>query len=213
MLGSLPWRAHRRTVSDDVRATSATSSAVRSASGCVMHRTLGRSDALCQTHATVFFSSSRVWPRTLCSMTDSTMGHRPPGWIPDVSTFGARLALVRQAMGWGNVKLAATLCGIPVETWRTWERDGIEPKSRITQCMKIAGVTGVDYRWLALGPDGPTPAPAAAERSASGPYRDQRVVARILPPPAGKPDGRTVRTRPIADRHPSLGSLSFAACR
>jgi len=78
---------------------------------------------------------------------------REPGWIPNVSTFGARLALVRQAMGWGNVKQAAQLCGIAVETWRTWERDGVEPKSLISACMKIAGVTGVDYRWLALGPE------------------------------------------------------------
>lgn len=83
-------------------------------------------------------------------MTD--LQKRAPGWVPDLSSFGARLALVRQAMGWGNVKQAAQLCGIPVETWRTWERDGMTPRAYINACMKIAGVTGVDLNWLAVGP-------------------------------------------------------------
>jgi hypothetical protein len=100
-----------------------------------------------------------LW-RSLCGMSEDRTaaarerlrnGH-PTGWIPDTSTFGARLALVRQHMGWGNVKQAAQLCSIAPETWRTWERDNIEPKSLVSACMKIAGVTGVDYRWLALGP-------------------------------------------------------------
>jgi hypothetical protein len=43
------------------------------------------------------------------------------GWVPDDSTFAARLALVRQRMGW-NVKKAADECGIAVENWRRWER-------------------------------------------------------------------------------------------
>lgn len=78
---------------------------------------------------------------------------RAPGWVPDISTFGARLALVRQAMGWGNVAEAAKMCGVPIASWRNWERDGREPRGLINVAMKIAGVTGVDYRWLALGPD------------------------------------------------------------
>ncbi len=88
---------------------------------------------------------------TLPRMTD-VQRKREPGWIPDLTGFGARLALVRQHMGWGNVKQAASLCGIAVETWRTWERDNVAPKHPLPACMKIAGVTGVDYRWLALGP-------------------------------------------------------------
>jgi hypothetical protein len=84
-------------------------------------------------------------------MTDS-QARRAPGWVPDLSTFGARLALVRQHMGWGNVKQAAELCAIPVQTWRTWERDGMVPRNYINACMKIAGVTGVDLNWLAVGP-------------------------------------------------------------
>jgi transcriptional regulator with XRE-family HTH domain len=77
---------------------------------------------------------------------------RPPGWIPDLSTFGARLALLRQTMGWTNVKEAAVACAIPVETWRRWENGKFEPRGLVNAAMKISGVTGVDYRWLALGP-------------------------------------------------------------
>jgi transcriptional regulator with XRE-family HTH domain len=78
---------------------------------------------------------------------------RPPGWVPDVATFGARLALLRQAMGWTNVKEAANACSIGPENWRRWESGKFEPRGLVSACMKIAGVTGVDYRWLALGPD------------------------------------------------------------
>ena len=46
------------------------------------------------------------------------------GWVADDSEFGARLALIRQRMAWGNVKEAALACGLPVESWRNWERDG-----------------------------------------------------------------------------------------
>lgn len=119
---------------------------------------------------------------------------REPGWIPDLSTFGARLAAVRQAMGWGNVAEAATACGIPVATWRNWERDGREPRGIVTKSMMIAGVTGVDYRWLAMGPERmPEPASPgmATRRYQSGP----RVVATIAP------NARSiVRTQPVRDR-------------
>lgn len=80
-------------------------------------------------------------------MTDSQ------GWVPDASTFGTRLAMVRQRMGWTNVKEAAVACAIAVESWRRWEAGKTEPRGLVNTCLKIAGVTGVDYRWLALGPD------------------------------------------------------------
>ena len=75
-----------------------------------------------------------------------------PGWVADASTFGARLALVRQRMGWGNVEKAARECGIPVETWRSWERDNREPHRLVTIAMAIATKTGCDYLWLVHGP-------------------------------------------------------------
>ena len=128
-------------------------------------------------------------------MTD--LSPRPPGWTPDVSTFGARLALVRQRMGWGNVKQAADLCGTPVQSWRGWERDGLMPRSLITVCIKIAGVTGVDYRWLALGPDDRTV--GDSERTASDTLRYLPTVATGGDErPPDRPVLRAgMRTRPI----------------
>lgn len=74
-------------------------------------------------------------------------------WVPDDSTFGARLALLRQAMGWGNVKEAARECGIPTETWRSWESrtDASLPRKAVERVAQIVGVTGVDLDWLLLG--------------------------------------------------------------
>ncbi len=106
-----------------------------------------------------------------------------PPWIPAPDTFGARLALVRQRMGWGNVKAAAQACGLPVETWRTWERDGVEPRRLTTIAMTIATRTGCDYLWLVHGP----------RRGALKPtheyYTGTRVIASIKP-------NRTINTQP-----------------
>lgn len=73
------------------------------------------------------------------------------GWVADDSTFGARLALVRQHMRWGNVKEAATACGLPVESWRSWERDGRAPQRLVDIAAIIADRTGCDYGWLLAG--------------------------------------------------------------
>lgn len=71
------------------------------------------------------------------------------GWRPDDSTFGARLALVRQRMGWGNVVEAANECGLPPASWRGWERDGRAPRDYMAVCARISTRTGVDLAWLA----------------------------------------------------------------
>ncbi|MEV0899264.1 helix-turn-helix transcriptional regulator [Actinoplanes sp. NPDC049802] len=94
-------------------------------------------------------------------MTNAAGKGRAPGWVPDVNSLGARLALVRQAMGW-NIAEAASNCGIPIASWRNWENRGKEPRGLVNIAMKIAGVTGVDYRWLALGPVEEIPATAAS---------------------------------------------------
>lgn len=73
------------------------------------------------------------------------------GWTADDATFGARLALVRQRMGWGNVKEAALACGLPAESWRTWERDGVQPRRVVDVAAAIADRTGCDYGWLLAG--------------------------------------------------------------
>ncbi|MBM0256383.1 helix-turn-helix transcriptional regulator [Micromonospora sp. 4G55] len=73
------------------------------------------------------------------------------GWTADDSSFGARLALVRQRMGWGNVKEAATQCGVPAESWRTWERDNVAPRNLLDVVEKISNRSGCDYAWLLAG--------------------------------------------------------------
>lgn len=73
------------------------------------------------------------------------------GWMPDDSTFGARLALIRQRMQWGNVREAALACGIPPESWRTWERDNVTPRRIVEMSTLIAQRTGCDLGWLIAG--------------------------------------------------------------
>lgn len=83
------------------------------------------------------------------------------GWRPDDTSFGARLALVRQRMGWGNVKEAALACGQPVESWRSWERDGRQPRDYMRICMAISERTGVDLAWLVGMPGDPVSVPGS----------------------------------------------------
>jgi hypothetical protein len=83
----------------------------------------------------------------------SGVEERSAGWTADDSTFGARLALIRQRMGWGNVKEAALACGLPVESWRAWERNNVAPRRYIEICRAISERTGCSFRWLAVGPD------------------------------------------------------------
>lgn len=87
---------------------------------------------------------------TLTGMTIS-VGEPRTGWVADDSTFGARLALIRQRMGWGNVKEGADACGLPAESWRRWERDGRAPRDVVQIAEKISDVTGCDLGWLLAG--------------------------------------------------------------
>lgn len=54
-------------------------------------------------------------------------------------------------MSWGNVKEAADACGLPVESWRRWERDNRAPRSIVEVAGIIADRTGCDYGWLLAG--------------------------------------------------------------
>ena len=121
------------------------------------------------------------------------------GWTADAGSFGARLALVRQRMGWGNVKEAALSCGLPAQSWRTWERDNVVPRRIVEVARQISERTGCSYLWLLLGPEteprsgspigrpGPTLRYPAAGHGPS----DGRPATR----PAGGP-GRAARVRP-----------------
>lgn len=75
-------------------------------------------------------------------------------WVPDAATFGARLALVRQKMGW-NLKEAALACGLPSGSWREWELHGREPRGLNAIATKIADRTGCDDYWLMTGRPSP----------------------------------------------------------
>jgi len=74
------------------------------------------------------------------------------GWTVDDSTFGARLALVRQRMQW-NIKEAARECGIPAASWGAWE-SGAMPRRYTEMCQLIANRTGANFMWLLAGPQG-----------------------------------------------------------
>lgn len=86
-------------------------------------------------------------PRILWRMTTARAERGEP-WTANDATFGARLALIRQRMGWGNLKEAAVACGMPVESWRAWERDNVLPRRYLETCAQIATATGCDYGWL-----------------------------------------------------------------
>lgn len=69
-------------------------------------------------------------------------------WVP-TDTFGARLALIRQAKGW-NVRQAAEAGGVPEQRWHDWEA-GRSPRGMDRVARQIAERVGVDYVWLLAG--------------------------------------------------------------
>lgn len=69
-------------------------------------------------------------------------------------TFPARLALVRNRMGW-NGKEAALACGLPPQSWRNWE-SGKRPHDYEQVCRAIAARTGCSLMWLLTGATDPT---------------------------------------------------------
>lgn len=131
----------------------------------------------------------------------SETGHEQ-AWTPDDSTFGARLALIRQRMGWGNIAKAAKECGLPVDSWRNWEVDGREPHRLVTISMTIAGRTGCDVHWLTYGPS------RGAVRSSTLQYVQPTRVVAVMGEPTGR-SGRDIHrsgsTRPVSQTRP-MGS-------
>ena len=133
---------------------------------------------------------------------------RSTKWVPTDDTFGARLALIRQRMKWGNVKEAAVACGLPPESWRTWERDGVAPRRVVEIAGLIAERTGCDYVWLLTGrsdgqvnhPRVPSKGyPLATAQMARGQYSRPVTAARRMMshPRDGRPTGhpsQSVRT-------------------
>lgn len=133
------------------------------------------------------------------------------GWMPDDSTFGARLALIRQRMQWGNVREAAIECGIPPESWRTWERDNVTPRRVVDISTLIAQRTGCDLGWLIAG-SAMAGRIEIATAAARDPKRVSDQVSRLpapvstarAPRPTHRPTGRASGTqrRPVSVRSP-----------
>ena len=71
---------------------------------------------------------------------------------PDLSTFAARLALIRHVHGW-NQREAAIACGLPPATWREWELHGSMPRDYLSTTRRIAERADIDLDWLVYGPD------------------------------------------------------------
>lgn len=126
------------------------------------------------------------------------------GWTVDDSSFGARLALIRQRMRW-NIKEAARECGIPAASWGTWE-DGAMPRRYTEMCRLIADRTGCDYGWLLDGPR-----MAGRSEGTSPNHRSSRLPRPVSPSPVTGPFGpkpkgfrRRPSAGPTAKRRPTL---------
>ena len=73
------------------------------------------------------------------------------GRVPDLSAFGARLALIRWQQGW-NQKEAALACELPQNSWREWEVSGRAPRNLYEVAQKISKRTGIrDVFWIMTG--------------------------------------------------------------
>ena len=66
-------------------------------------------------------------------------------------TFGARLALMRQASGGLNVAQAAGRCGIDDSSWRNWEAGKARPRDFIGACRQVSDGLDFDFEWVVLG--------------------------------------------------------------
>jgi hypothetical protein len=123
---------------------------------------------------------------------------KTPGWTADASTFSARLSLIRNHMGWGNIAKAAKECGVAADSWRNWEVDGREPHRLVTIAVAIATRTGCDLDWLVYGPNHHGAGLNIRYRSG------QRVIAAIRPPEVVEP-APTALLRPVPRTRPIVG--------
>ena len=84
------------------------------------------------------------------------------GWLPRVDTLRGPPRLGAPAHGLGHVKEAAESCGVPVQSWRTWEDGGI-PRDILRLAKRVSAVTGVNYYWQLDGEAVPMTAPIQYE--------------------------------------------------
>lgn len=141
-------------------------------------------------------------------MTQSANDSAP--WVPNDSTWGARLALIRQRMKWTNVAQAARECGIPADSWRNWE-EGMEPRRLVTIAMAIATRTGVDVDWLVYGPNGKTVqvGQATSKYLSIDPLAPRVIAPVIHGDDRRRPNGRSGTGRTVASSTTSTGRRRY----
>ncbi len=72
-----------------------------------------------------------------------------PNDVIPTDTWGTRLAIVRQKMGW-NITEAARECGQTATSWQNWENGkGCREMHRVA--AKVARRTGYSFTWLIAG--------------------------------------------------------------
>lgn len=103
-------------------------------------------------------------------------------------------------MSWGNVKEAAIECGLPPESWRTWERDGVSPRRIVETAQLISKRTGCDFMWLLTGSAGG--ASATVTKPTTAGQRHSLHPERIRP--SGAPHGNRPPNVPNKSRRPAL---------
>lgn len=121
------------------------------------------------------------------------------GWVPTFDEFGARLAAVRNKMGW-NAKEAALACGIAQGSWREWEVRNRLPRDFAQAAEKIAERTGVDKYWLMTGQVTPTrPGPDDGAESPLSGLNRRPLAYMVSPLPAAMDNVRELRPHVPAD--------------
>lgn len=73
-------------------------------------------------------------------------------WIPQVESFGDRLALLRHPLGLSR-KAAAEKCGLDDASWAMWERKGVSPRNLDDVVRSISDELHVHRDWLMWGDD------------------------------------------------------------
>lgn len=106
-------------------------------------------------HDTHYFGTSCVARYcALCTTCHNLhdMTVQPQAENPSLDSFGARLAIIRWAMGW-NFKEAGLACRLPQASWREWELAGRIPRNLVEIAAAISEATGFDDYWIMTGHD------------------------------------------------------------
>jgi len=93
-------------------------------------------------------------------MTDGTEDSEIDWYCDDKATFGDRVVVAREVMGWSQKQLAKRL-GVKLKTVSSWENDLSEP--RANKLQMLAGILNVSLMWLLTGEGDGVSHPDAAD--------------------------------------------------